>query len=244
MESPGGGAEARARSRQYDYGANSNLVVNTGSRPSGAHHEPTGEPQTLSGRIRARSFGDRAFRARPPGLEGKRGESRGKKARDAASADLPHRDAKRMRRAAAVRPEVSVLSLAYDALYNPRTRETRTAYEALLSVIQQQLGGQPLDVLGDAADEVLAALKDDKIRNPDKKKVIEKLINTVSDQMFDQLVSIGKLITDFHDTVDSAGVPSGDTTDMPLDDDIGITVEFEEDEDDKESNLYQVCTCS
>uniref|UniRef100_A0A453R8G3 Pre-mRNA-splicing helicase BRR2-like plug domain-containing protein n=1 Tax=Aegilops tauschii subsp. strangulata TaxID=200361 RepID=A0A453R8G3_AEGTS len=194
MESPGGGADARARSRQYDYGANSNLVVNTGSRPRDAHHEPTGEPQTLSGRIRARSFGDRAVRTRPPGLEEKRGESRGKKARDAASADLPHRDAKRVRRGS-VRPEDNVLSLAHDALYKPRTRETRTAYEALLSVIQRQLGGQPLDVLGDAADEVLAALKDDRIRNPDKKKVIEKLINPVSGQMFHQLVSIGKLIT-------------------------------------------------
>ncbi|KAF7094703.1 hypothetical protein CFC21_096990 [Triticum aestivum] len=239
MESPGGGAEARARSRQYDYGANSNLVVNTGSRPRDAHHEPTGEPQTLSGRIRARSFGDRAVRTRPPGLEEKRGRSRGKKARDAASADLPHRDAKRMRRGS-VRPEDSVLSLAHDALYMPRTRETRTAYEALLSVIQRQLGGQPLDVLADAADEVLAALKDDRVWNPDKKKVIEKLINPVSDQMFGQLVSIGKLITDFHDAAgDSAGVPSADGTDMPLDDDIGITVEFEDDEDE-ESNIYQV----
>ncbi|VAI84780.1 unnamed protein product [Triticum turgidum subsp. durum] len=237
MESPGGGAEARARSRQYDYGANSNLVVNTGSRPRCAHHEPTGEPQTLSGRIRARSFGDRAVRAKPPGLEEKRGRSRGKTARDAASADLPHRDAKRMRRGS-VRHEDSVLSLAHDALYKPRTRATRTAYEALLSVIQQQLGGQPLDVLGDAADEVLAVLKDDRTRNPDKKKVIEKLINPVSGQMFHQLVSIGKLITDFHDAVNSAGVPSVDGTDMPLDDDIGITVEFEEDEDE-ESNLYQ-----
>ncbi|VAI72626.1 unnamed protein product [Triticum turgidum subsp. durum] len=239
MESPGGGAEARARSRQYDYGANSNLVVNTGSRPRDAHHEPTGEPQTLSGRIRARSFGDRAVRTRPPGLEEKRGRSRGKKARDAASADLPHRDAKRMRRGS-VRPEDSVLSLAHDALYMPRTRETRTAYEALLSVIQRQLGGQPLDVLADAADEVLAALKDDRVWNPDKKKVIQKLINPVSDQMFGQLVSIGKLITDFHDAAgDSAGVPSADGTDMPLDDDIGITVEFEDDEDE-ESNIYQV----
>uniref|UniRef100_A0A453R8X1 RNA helicase n=3 Tax=Aegilops tauschii subsp. strangulata TaxID=200361 RepID=A0A453R8X1_AEGTS len=175
MESPGGGADARARSRQYDYGANSNLVVNTGSRPRDAHHEPTGEPQTLSGRIRARSFGDRAVRTRPPGLEEKRGESRGKKARDAASADLPHRDAKRVRRGS-VRPEDNVLSLAHDALYKPRTRETRTAYEALLSVIQRQLGGQPLDVLGDAADEVLAALKDDRIRNPDKKKTCHSMM--------------------------------------------------------------------
>ncbi|KAM0927598.1 hypothetical protein ACQ4PT_002783 [Festuca glaucescens] len=229
-EAPGGGAEARARSRQYDYATNSNLVVTTGSpRP---RDDPTGEPGALRGRIRARSFGDRALQTRPPELEEK---SRGRNARDAADPDLPRRDAKRARRAAG---EVGVLSLADEAAYEPRTKETRAANEALLGVIQQQLGGQPPDVLADAADEVLAALKSDRMRDPDRRKEIEKLINPVSDQMFDLLVSIGKLITDFHGA--SAGAPSGDGTDMTLDDDIGVAVEFEEDEDDSDSNFYQV----
>jgi hypothetical protein len=48
-------------------------------------------------------------------------------------------------------------------LYRPRTKETREAYEALLSVIQGQFGDQPADVLRGAADEVLAALKNDRL---------------------------------------------------------------------------------
>ncbi|VAI52920.1 unnamed protein product [Triticum turgidum subsp. durum] len=109
----------------------------------------------------------------------------------------------------------------------------------MLSVIQQQFGGQPLDVLGGAADEVLAVLKNDKIKNPDKKKEIEKLLNPISSAMFDQFVSIGKLITDFHDASDPAAAPSGDGGDATMDDDIGVAVEFEEDEDDEESDFDQ-----
>lgn len=246
MANLGGGAEAHARFKQYEYRANSSLVLTTDSRPRDTH-EPTGEPETLWGRINPRSFGDRAVQTKPPELEEKLNKSRKKKERDAADPDVPRRDAKRRRRAAAAaQREVSVLSLNDDVVYKPQTKETRAAYEALLSVIQQQFGGQPLDVLGGAADEVLTVLKNDKIKNPDKKKDIEKLLNPISNQMFDQLVSIGKLVTDFHDaaTGDSAGAPSGDGMDTTLDDDIGVAVEFDEDEDDEESDFDQVHTCN
>ncbi|CAD6222868.1 unnamed protein product [Miscanthus lutarioriparius] len=243
MANLGGGAEAHARFKQYEYRANSSLVLTTDSRPRDTH-EPTGEPETLWGRIDPRSFGDRAVQNKPPELEEKLSKSRTKKSkRDAAAAvdpDLPRRDAKRRRRAASAQ-EVSVLSLTDDAVYKPQTKETRAAYEALLSLIQQQLGGQPLDVLAGAADEVLATLKNDKVKNPDKKKDIEQLLNPISSQLFDQLVSIGKIITDFHDAAagDAAGAPSADGMDTTLDDDVGVAVEFEEDEDE-ESDFDQV----
>ena len=249
MANLGGGAEAHARFKQYEYRANSSLVLTTDSRPRDTH-EPTGEPETLWGRIDPRSFGDRAVQNKPPELEEKLSKSRTKKSkRDAAAAvdpDLPRRDAKRRRRAASAQ-EVSVLSLTDDAVYKPQTKETRAAYEALLSLIQQQLGGQPLDVLAGAAVEVLATLKNDKVKNPDKKKDIEQLVNPIPSQLFDQLVSIGKLITDFHDAAagDAAGAPSADAMDTTLDDDVGVAVEFEEDEDE-ESDFDQVpllCIC-
>ncbi|TVU21580.1 hypothetical protein EJB05_31227, partial [Eragrostis curvula] len=236
----GGGAEAHARFKQYEYRSNSSLVLTTDSRPRDTH-EPSGEPETLWGRINPRSFGDRAVQNKPPELQEKLAKSKGKKKRSAGDAaaypDLP---SKRRRRAPSHR-DVSVLSLTDDVVYKPQTKETRAAYEALLSIIQQQLGGQPLDVLGGAADEVLATLKNDKIKNPDKKKDIEKLLNTLSSQTFDQLVSIGKLITDFHDPAGDSAAPSGaDGVDTTLDDDIGVAVEFEESDEDEESDLDQV----
>ena len=59
---------------------------------------------------------------------------------------------------------VGVLDLNAGGGYRPRTRETRAAYEALLSTIQSQFGDQPQDVLRGAADEVLAVLKNDNLK--------------------------------------------------------------------------------
>lgn len=66
----GGGAEAHARFKQYEYRANSSLVLTTDSRPRDTH-EPTGEPESLWGKIDPKSFGDRAFRGKPLELEEK-----------------------------------------------------------------------------------------------------------------------------------------------------------------------------
>lgn len=59
---------------------------------------------------------------------------------------------------------LSVLDVDTFGFYRPKTRVTREAYETLLSVIQHQFGDQPQDVLCGAADEVLATLKNDKLK--------------------------------------------------------------------------------
>ncbi|CAO1945678.1 unnamed protein product [Urochloa humidicola] len=235
----GGGAEAHARSKQYEYRATSSLVLTADSRPRDAH-EPAGEPETLWGRVDPKSFGDRAVQSRPAQLEDKLSKSRTTKAKRGAGLDLSRRDAKRRRRDASTAQDVGVLSLTDDVavVYKPRTKETRAAYEALLSVVQHQLGGQPPDVLAGATDEVLATLKNGKIKYPDKRKDIEQLLDPISNQLFDQLVSIGKLITDFHGA--AASGPSGDAMDTTLDDDVSVAVEFEDSDEDKESDFDQV----
>ncbi|XP_072962861.1 DExH-box ATP-dependent RNA helicase DExH12-like [Typha angustifolia] len=231
----GGGAEAHARFKQYEYRANSSLVLTTDSRPRDTH-EPTGEPESLWGKIDPKNFGDRVYRGKPPELEEKIKKSKKKKKERDPAIDLEERKDSKRRRI----QEESVLSLADDAVYQPKTKETRAAYEALLSVIQQQFGGQPQDILSGAADEVLAVLKNDKVKNPDKKKDIEKLLNPISNQLFDQLVSIGRLITDYQDAGDAAGAAATNVNDVTLDDDIGVAVEFEEDEEEEESDYDQV----
>ncbi|KAK1564574.1 hypothetical protein Q3G72_006114 [Acer saccharum] len=230
----GGGAEAHARFKQYEYRANSSLVLTTDSRPRDTH-EPTGEPESLWGKIEARSFGDRAYRGRPPELDEKLKKSKKKKKeRDMLGEPLPARPTKRRRL-----HEESVLTSTEEGLYQPKTKETRAAYEAMLSVIQQQLGGQPLNIVSAAADEILAVLKNDVFKNPDKKKEIEKLLNPIPNNVFDQLVAMGKLITDFQDASD-AGATTANGDDA-LDDDMGVAVEFEEnEEDDEESDLDMV----
>nr|GMC99861.1 proton pump-interactor 1-like [Ipomoea batatas] len=49
----------------------------------------------------------------------------------------------------------------------------------------QQLGGQPLNIVSGAADEILAVLKNDNIKNPEKKKEIEKLLNPIPNNVFE-----------------------------------------------------------
>ncbi|GAV65809.1 DEAD domain-containing protein/Helicase_C domain-containing protein/Sec63 domain-containing protein [Cephalotus follicularis] len=225
----GGGAEAHARFKQYEYRANSSLVLTSENRPRDTH-EPTGEPESLWGRIDPRSFGDRAYRGRPPELDEKLQKSKKKKERDPLSESVPSRQNKRRR----LREE-SVLTSTEEGVYQPKTKETRAAYEAMLSLIQQQLGGQPLNIASGAADEILSVLKNETIKNPDKKKEIEKLLNPIPSAIFDQLVSIGKLITDFQDGGDAMG-PSAANGDEALDDDVGVAVEFEENEDEEEES--------
>lgn len=227
----GGGAEAHARFKQYEYRANSSLVLTTDSRPRDTH-EPTGEPESLYGKIDPRTFGDRAFRGRPTELDEKLKKSKKKKEREPLDSEpLPSRQSKRRRL-----QEESVLTSTDEGVYQPKTKETRAAYEAMLSVIQLQLGGQPLNIVSGAADEILVVLKNDTFKNPEKKKEIEKLLNQIPNHMFDQLVAIGRLITDYQDGGDAGGSGAATNGDDALDDDVGVAVEFEENEEEEEES--------
>lgn len=217
MSDSGGGAEARARSKQYEYRTNSSLVLTSDSRrlPRDAHGH-SGEPESLRGKIDPRTFGDRVFR--DESLKKKKKEE---EPESLASEANCRRESKKRR----IRQEESVFTLIDEGVYQPKSRETRAAYETLLSFIQQQLGGQPVNVVTGAADEVLGVLKNDNLKNPDKKKEIEKLLYTsIPNQVFDHVVSSGRLITDYQD----AAAERDDGLD---DDDVGVAVEFEEKEE-------------
>ncbi|OIT02200.1 dexh-box atp-dependent rna helicase dexh12 [Nicotiana attenuata] len=188
--------------QQYEYGANST----------------SGEAESLSGRIDPKTFGDRVYRCKPP-------EKIQKKERERPLVSEPTEKRRRIH-------EESVLTLegGGGGDYQPKTKETRAAYEAMLSIIQHLLcGGQPFNIVTAAADEILAVLKNDSINfnNPEKKKLeIQKLLNApISDQVFDHFVSIGRLITDYQ----------GDEA-LNYDNDVCVAVDFEENEEE-ESDL-------
>jgi len=87
-----------------------------------------------------------------------------------------------------------------EVIYEPKTDEIRAAYDELLNLIRQPLADQPLSILGFAAHKIVEILKDDTYkRQENKKKHIDMLLNPISDHVFDQLLSISKLLTDFHD---------------------------------------------
>lgn len=65
-------------------------------------------------------------------------------------------------------------------IYKPKTQETRQTYEVLLSFLQEALGDQPRDIICGAADEVLSVLKNDRLKEREKKKETEQLIGVLN----------------------------------------------------------------
>eukprot|EP00775_Hariotina_reticulata_P007182 gene7182-7396_t len=214
-ERHGGGAEQYARFKQYDYRANSSLVLTSENRTRDAH-EPTGEPESLVGRIKHK-MGDRVQHQKPEGIEkkDKKDKKRGTKA-----AELEFRVPSKSRKTAGA-GGLSVLDLDNAGLYRPRTKETRAAYEALLNTIHTTFGDQPADVLRGAADEVLAVLKNQHATDPERQKECELLLGPISNERFAELVAIGKLISDY--VGEGEALPAGDG--QQLDEDIGVAVE-------------------
>lgn len=56
---------------------------------------------------------------------------------------------------------------------------------------------QPRDILCGAADEVLAVLKNDKIRDKERRREVEQLLGPSDDTRYHVLVNLGKKITDY-----------------------------------------------
>lgn len=56
---------------------------------------------------------------------------------------------------------------------------------------------QPRDVLCGAADEVLAVLKNDRMKDREKRREVEVLLGGLADERYALLVNLGKKITDW-----------------------------------------------
>jgi pre-mRNA-splicing helicase BRR2 len=216
-------ADAAARQLQYEYKANSNLVLQADRslidrRP---RDEATGEVLPLTGKVLDSSrMGDKAQRSKPPQMEERKVKRRKR--------DEAQYDAMKMK-------GTTLLSEGIDEMvgimYRPKTQETRQTYEVLLSFIQAALGDQPRDILCGAADEILAVLKNDRIKEKERRKEVESLLSSQADERYALLVNLGKKITDW-------GADEKMQTDENIDETYGINVQFEESEDEDEEDVY------
>ncbi|XP_075592591.1 U5 small nuclear ribonucleoprotein 200 kDa helicase-like isoform X2 [Balearica regulorum gibbericeps] len=109
-------------------------------------------------------------------------------------------------------------------IYKPKTKETRETYEVLLSFIWVALRDQLRDIPCRATDEVLAVLKNEKLRNKERRKEID-LLGQPDDTHYHVLVNLGKKIMDY----------GGDKEIQNMDDNIdemyGVNVQFKSDEE-------------
>ena len=183
-------AEEFARNRQYEYRANSNLVLEADRETRRRTDEPTGEVESLWGKIGTQKMGDKVGRNVAPDLEekAKRAKASREKRQRGDAEELTR--GKRKRRSGARGDEVS-------GGYQPKTKEARGAYEAILAGVRGAMGDVPRDVLVGAADESLYVLKDDRVKDPDKHVALERLFGSkVAPERFAALVALGKQIVD------------------------------------------------
>ena len=221
-------AEEFARNRQYEYRANSNLVLEADRETRRRTDEPTGEVESLWGRMGAQRMGDKVRGGRAPD-----GDERARRAR--ASREKRRRgDAEDLATQKRRRRGDGGDDGADGGGYRPRTKEARAAYEAILADVRAALGDAPRDVLAGAAEEALHVLKRDGVRDADRHAELERLLGArVPDERFAALVARGKRVTDFD--AGGAGAGAGGDDAGGLDEEMGVAVVFDEDESDDEA---------
>ncbi|KAF2353766.1 DEAD/DEAH box helicase domain [Trinorchestia longiramus] len=225
-------ADQTARQLQYEYKANSNLVLQADVRliERRSKDEATGEVMSLSGKLIGTRMGDRYQRIKPqqPEKEVKK-PTKKQKTEELASLTLKT-------------STILDLDEMGDVLYRPKSESTKQTYEVVLSFLQEALGDQPRDVLCGAADEVLSVLKNERLKDRERKKDTEELLGSLTDERFAVLVNLGKKITDFGMDSGSkslgAAVSNGAVEEDMLDETHGVNVQFQDSDEDEDEEGY------
>jgi pre-mRNA-splicing helicase BRR2 len=233
-------AENYAKANQYQYAATSSLVLQANRKGLPRRdQEPTGEPDSLWGKIDPKEFGTRAEREMPKGIEEKKKKAAARQSEEALERKRKKREENAMNRAYG---HTSVLSATEDwegLNYRPRAG-TREAYELILSFVYEYLGDQERSIIRSAADVILETLKTDTLKDFDKKKEIEKILSAnIESEKFAQLVNLGKKITDYFAEGDAMDVDDNGDKVGEIDANLGVAVIFD-DEDDDEDDQFEL----
>ena len=139
-------------------------------------NEPTGEAESLYGKIDPKEFGMKAVRETAP-----------KRPQRATPKEIS-------------KPKYSDVLEAtrdLDIKYIPKTRETRATFELLLSLVSKVTDDLPHDALQNACDEVIVVLKEE-VKDAAKQENLEQLLGVkIEDDVFAQMISLSKLLTDY-----------------------------------------------
>ncbi|KAJ4516486.1 Pre-mRNA-splicing helicase BRR2 [Exophiala dermatitidis] len=235
---------------QYKYSAMSNLVLQVDRRfVSRAKDENTGDPESLAGRLNIRDMGSRVSREQAPkqkkvapGLQGvERGSIR-------EGEDVLERERKKRKRGEPAQTRGAGVLSAGDTLieglkYRPRTPATRATYDLLLTVTANALGDVPQEVVRSAADAILEYLKDENLKDLDKKKEIDDIVGTtMTPKEFNELVNLGKKITDYDAQDEDEDMEDANANEAELDERQGVAVVFDESDEDEDGvrRTYEV----
>jgi pre-mRNA-splicing helicase BRR2 len=106
----------------------------------------------------------------------------------------------------------------------------------MLGLVHHNLGDQTQEVVRSATDAVLEGLKRDDLKEFDKRKEVEIVLGSITEEVWSQLMNLSKKVTDYDDEEDQA---QGDDRERAVDGE-GVAVLFEDDEDEDEDAGYEV----
>ncbi|OLY81668.1 U5 small nuclear ribonucleoprotein 200 kDa helicase [Smittium mucronatum] len=225
-------ADEASRASQYQYAANSNLVLQADrSELPRRVNEPSGEPESLWGRIDPKEMGSRVRKDLSNIDPSKPSEDKSSNSISEIETEIKNSMSKnKIRKPVYGYDDALVASENLDgSSYVPQTMETREIWSLILEFIKKYLGDQSEDVIYSASEETLQVLKDVNIKDLLKKKQIEQLLDTkLAPDQFTILVNLGKQIVDFNQNSDD------DSLDKDLDEKVGVAVVFEDGDSNSE----------
>ena len=230
---------------QYKYSAMSNLVLQADRRfVTRRNDEVTGDPESLAGRLSIRDMGSRNARDNIPKQKKKAsGLPDVERGGLQEGQDVLEREQRKRKRGEPAQLRGTGILSAADALvegivYRPRISATRATYDLILTTVANNLGDVSHEIVRSAADAVLEYLKDDDMKDLDKKKEIDDLLGTtLNPKQFNELVNLGKKITDYdaqdEDEVMGDG-ENGVEDGAEIDDRQGVAVVFDDNSEDED----------
>ncbi|KAI9710141.1 MAG: DEIH-box ATPase [Bogoriella megaspora] len=235
----------------YKYTEMSNLVLQADKRfVTRRTDENTGDPESLAGRINIRDMGSRTARELAPVEKAKpKAPANIERGSIKEGEDMLEREQKKRKRGRDTRLAgtgiLGDVDFAVEGLrYKPRTPATRSAYELIVTICQQNLGDVPSYVTRSAADAVLQYLKDDSLKDHDRKKETDDLLGiAMSSKQFNELVNLGKKITDYEaqDEDEDMIEEVAEGEEAEADEKQGVAVEFGDEDDEQDAGqTYEV----
>lgn len=228
---------------QYKYSAMSNLVLQADRRfVTRRSDEVTGDPESLAGRLSIRDMGSRNAREDAPKQKKPTGMLNVERGSLREGEDVLEREQRKRKRGEPAQLRGTGILSAADALvegirYRPRTPATRATYDLIITTVASNLGDVPHEVVRSAADAVLEYLKDDDMKDFDKKKEVDDLLGTtMNPKQFNELVNLGKKITDYEAQDEDEAMGDGDANGdgAEIDDRQGVAVVFDDEESEDE----------
>ncbi|KDN46281.1 putative ATP dependent RNA helicase [Tilletiaria anomala UBC 951] len=231
----------------YQYSALSSRVTTADRSLIGRReNEPTGEAESLRGRIDPKAMGSRAGRETIKDLDKKKGKAAAAQRAQEQGAGLS-KGKKQSSAALGTGHYADILEATAELeglRYKPRTFETRQTFELILSLVHSLIGDQASDIVRSAADTILEVLKDYNLKDLDKLRDCREVIGAgesgLSQDTFGQLLNLSKKITDYDEEETKAADPDAERAMANLDEDTGVAVMFdgEEEGSDPDEEVY------